>query len=172
MKKKVKKYNYIKVIVGVVFLLAAVLTGYLIYFYNSIESNKSEGHDETIKYIYDMTDIVTIDKITSFQSNELFHIATGEDTKGEKVIVFLPLEDKENFTIVPLSETISEAKIIEKWDSFCVKCTSLTTNYAMIEGEPLWELTYDDGSNRYVFDYFSLDDGEQFEQLRLYQKYR
>lgn len=172
MRKKVKQFSNVKLVVGIVLLVILVLLGYLIYMYKSIENDKTKGFDETEKHIYEVTEIVSVDKITSFQSEELFHVITGKDSNKQKLIVFLPLEDKENVTIIPYSETIPEENMIKSWNDTCKNCTSLTTNYAMINGEPLWELTYNDGSNRYVFDYFSLADGEQYEQLRLYQKYK
>lgn len=172
MKKKINQFSYFKLSISIIFFVVILLFIFFIYLYLSIEKDKTVGYDETETYIYDKTEIVTIDAITSFQSEDLFHIVTGLDANQEKFIVFLPLDEKANFTVIPFNETISEEEIIEKWQVSCEKCQSLMTNYAMIEEEPLWELTYIDESNRYVFDYFSLNDGDQFEQLRLYRKYR
>lgn len=172
MKKKVKQFSYLKLSISIILLLFMLLFIFFIYLYQSIEKDKSIGYDETETYIYDKTDIVTIEKITSFQSEELFNIVTGFDANKEKLIVFLPLEEKAALTVIPYNETTSEEKLIEDWRLTCKKCELLMANYAMIEDEALWELTYIDESNRYVFDYFSLYDGEQFEQLRLYRKYK
>ena len=42
----------------------------------------------------------------------------------------------------------------------------------MIDKNPLLEITYEDEHKRYVFVYYSLEDGSVFEQMKLNRKYQ
>lgn len=66
-----------------------------------------------------------------------------------------------------------EKETIEKqWQSNCKQCKLIATKPAFLGDTPLWELTYYDEKNRYVFDYVSMYDGSEFEKVRLKRKFK
>lgn len=172
MKINAKNINYKQLIVIGLILLMLVVIGFGIYLYNVIQTSKEGGFEQTKAIVTASTGIDKIEDIYVFQSEVLYHIVLGQTKSNEKQLVFLPVEDKDNAVVIPLDEIITEEAMIQEWQGFCSDCSNLKVNYAMIDKVPLWELTYVDETKRYVFDYFTLDEGEQFEQLRLSRKYK
>lgn len=172
MKINARNINYKQLIMIGLILMMLVVIGIGIYMYNVIQTSKESGFEQTKSIVRATTEIDKIEDVYVFQSEVLYHIVLGKTKSNEKQLVFLPIAEKDNAVVIPLDETITEEAIIQEWQGFCSDCSNLKVNYAMIDDVPLWELTYVDETKRYVFDYFTLDEGEQFEQLRLSRKYK
>lgn len=173
-----KQINYwlnwknIFILVSVFILL--FLFSYFTYTYIKIENSKVTDGEKTEQFIFKETDLTTVDSIYQFQEEESFHIIIGSDNEGNKSIVFVPVKkslSKDDLVVLSLNELVSVEQIEEEWQRECDQCTLIHSNPAMINEQPLWELTYTDHSNRYVIEYISLKDGKIYEQLRLLRKY-
>ncbi|MFC3038905.1 DUF5590 domain-containing protein [Virgibacillus xinjiangensis] len=146
-------------IIGVVF--AAVL-------YYGIQQELTETMAETEQVLLDATSLQEIDMIEQFNGSEAFHVVYGRNGEDEEKIIFYPLEGKEkNLTTIDRSEIIPKDEIADTWKNDCNECELVQIVPALVDGEELWEITYWDKSNRYVFDYVSIYDGSPYEMYRL-----
>ncbi|WP_377559121.1 DUF5590 domain-containing protein [Ornithinibacillus salinisoli] len=139
-------------------------------------NNKTEGFAETKEKVIDSTDIVEVNDIIRFHGNEYYHIVSGKTNKDIKQFVFVPItedkEKKDEYIIIDQDDILSHDSIKRDWQNNCNDCNLIKIIPAIIEENPLWEITYTDDSNRYVMDYVSIYDGSQYEQLRLRKTFK
>lgn len=146
---------------------------YALFLYHDLKESKSAGFEETEKQILDGTSITEVEKIEQFNGEEAFHVVYGENKEHEKKIIFYPLKGTEkNLTTINESEIISKKQVLDKWREQCQDCELVKIVPALVDNKALWELTYNDKSNRYVLDYLSLYDGSRFEQYRFKQMFK
>src|SRR5699024_2906457 len=166
--------NWKKILILLSGLIGVAIISYLIYLYVYIENSKVINESKTEQFILEETDMKTIEKIYQFHGEETFHIVIGKDSNNTQLYVFVPLSkklDKNNIQSYTADQFLSQEQIEKNWSKDCSGCNLLGSTPAMINKNPLWELTYKDPSNRYVITYISLEDGSIYEQLRLYRKY-
>lgn len=51
-------------------------------------------------------------------------------------------------------------------------CKLIRTTPALIDDELFWELTYINDTDKYVFDYYTIDNGQLHEQIKLLQMFK
>lgn len=170
----IKRINWKKIISVFIFILFIISIFYLIHIYRTIQHSKITHFAESENVILNETNITSIDKVYQFQAEDSYHIAFGRDDKEKEWIVFVPMKRKVTKTDLVLLESdkvLSQEQIEATWQKQCEGCTLTGSSPAMIKKKPLWELTYNDASNRYVIEYISLQDGSIYEQIRLLRKY-
>lgn len=146
---------------------------FTIVFYSQIEKRKTTGFSETKSQVLDKTEVTTINKIERFHGEDAYHIVYGQTSDGHQVFVFVPIsnESKDMLT-VDQSEIIAKEKVKSIWAEQCDDCKIKKITPGIVEDDFVWELTYIDGKNRYVFDYVSLYDGDPYELLRFKQLFK
>lgn len=147
---------------------------YSIFLFQHIEETKLNDFETTEEIIYALTDITSIHQAVHFQEATGYHIVSGIDQMNKELLVFVPLIEtvsKKDIIVVEKDTILSQEQIESKWAEKCTDCILTGSSPAMINKNPLWELTYKDESNRYVIEYISLKDGSVYEQLRLIRKY-
>lgn len=161
-----------------IILLSIIVIGLIIYiitFYKSTTNAKVENEDEIASYILDEKLLSTIEDIQDVQAEERFYIAKGVNDKKEEQLLFIPYKekiDKKEMKQFHTKELMKEEDIEAMWNENCDGCMLKKSNPSMIDGQPLWELTYFDGAGSYIIQYISLKDGKIYEQLTLNRKYR
>lgn len=172
MKKRRTDYNILKIILFLTAILIIGFLSYLFILYQQLETSKIGDYAEIEATVINSTEITTVDKITFFQEKLSYYIVTGTDEVANEYIAFLPETTGDgDIQIIETSETIPQDTMKQIWNDDCNSCKLKKMNYAKINGNILWELTYIDQKNRYVMDYFDLFDGKRFERLRLYINY-
>jgi len=152
---------------AILFLILISCFIYGVTLYNDLYDSKTAGFDETREQILNQTSITEIDKIEQFNGEKAYHVIYGENNKGEQKIIFYPLEGKEkNLTTIDATEIVSEEKMLELWKEDCESCDFINISSALIDGKALWEISYKDDKDRYVLEYFSMNDGTRYEQYR------
>lgn len=156
-------------------LLLVVILGVSLYVYltyQHIEKSKAAGFDKVEDIVLSETDVETIEEVNRFQEEEATFIAKGKDAKGKTWFVFVPqdYEDSEDILKYETADLMSPTSIEDNWASECDQCELKKSSPAMMDDEPLWELTYLDADNRYVLAYFSFEDGSEVETLKLQNK--
>lgn len=156
------------IIISVIFVLLFISgMSYGIFLYMDLNKERTAGHEETEKELLNQTNLTDIIKIENFNGEEPYHVVYGEDEDNEKQIVFYPLEGNEKtITTVDASEVISDRNMLSMWQEECNSCELVKITPALLEDDILWELVYYDEENRYVFDYRSIYDGSQYEEIR------
>ncbi|MGM8365370.1 cell wall elongation regulator TseB-like domain-containing protein [Virgibacillus sp. W0181] len=139
---------------------------YFIVLYNQMMQIKTEGYAESEKRIMNETSIVEIDKITSFHEKDAYHVVWGKTAEEVNKLAFVPLTNDDPIEIIKKSEMMAEDSIVNQWERNCNDCNFIKIVPGIVEDQPVWELTYTDKADRYVFDYLSIYDGSAYEQFR------
>ncbi|UJL48074.1 DUF5590 domain-containing protein [Virgibacillus sp. NKC19-16] len=141
---------------------------YAVFLYLDIMESKTAGVEETEEQITQATSVTEINKIEQFNGAKSYHVVFGQNEDNEEKIIFYPLEGNEKtLTTIDKSEIVTEESIINQWRNECNGCDLLNIVPALVDDTPLWEITYNDSSNRYILDYLSIYDGSRYEQYRL-----
>lgn len=158
--KRWVKWIFIFVIVALFIVLM-----YFVFLYNQIMSTKTSGYTETEKRISAETEITEIEQITSFHEKNSFHVVMGKTNETEKV-AFVPSKNDEPIEVIDKNNIISKNAIKDQWKNECKECDLIKIVPGMINDQPVWEVTYTDNYDRYVFDYLSIHNGVRYEQFR------
>ncbi|MHA6251126.1 cell wall elongation regulator TseB-like domain-containing protein [Oceanobacillus sp. CAU 1775] len=139
---------------------------YAIFLYMDLNEKRTAGFDTTKTQILDQTSITDISSIEKFNGEKSFHVIFGENAEGEEKLIYYPLEGNEKtLTIIDAEEIIPKSSIINSWEKECTSCHLIRVIPALIDEEPLWELTYYNENKRYVFKYISVYDGSTYEEF-------
>lgn len=155
-------------------VFATIVTLLLIYgciLYKSIQNDKTKGFDESRKIIFSETDITDADEMFAFYGEEAFHILFGKTNTNEEKIAFFPLDHDGGITVIDQTKIISKEAIEQTWKKRCSNCHLINIAPAMIDDQPLWEMTYKDDRAKYVIDYLSMDDGSRYERYSFKQRF-
>ncbi|WP_449353913.1 cell wall elongation regulator TseB-like domain-containing protein [Virgibacillus natechei] len=157
----------------ILILLSVSCLLYAIFLYHDVMESKTAGVEETKEQILQATSITKIDRIEQFNGADSYHVVFGQNEDNEEKIIFYPLEGNEKtLTTIDKSEVITEESIKTQWMNECNDCDLLNIVPALIDDTPLWEITYNDNSNRYILDYLSIYDGSRYEQYRLIRMFQ
>lgn len=162
-----------KNIIGLFLLLVIIAVSlYVFLTYQHIQKTKAAGFDNVENIVLSETDVESIEEISRFQEEKAIFIAKGKDAEGEMWFVFIPQDYEKDDDIEKYStkDLVSPTGIEDNWADECEDCELKKSAPAMMDGEPLWELTYLDTTNRYVLAYFSFEDGSEVETLKLQNK--
>lgn len=161
--------NWLVGTILVVVLILFTVVGFGISLYNDILTSKQQGFN-TSKQIALENDLNTIESISRYHGDRFYHVVTGESEAGEKKIVFVPVNSKKNEKIKTFSaeSLLTEEDILSSWGNSCTNCTLLGTSIAFDKDIPLVEVTYLEGENNFmVYEYFSLEDGQRYDYVKL-----
>ena len=168
-----KKNNWLfwSLVIVLIILIASFIYGVFIYL--DLKDSKTAGFEETKKQILNATSITEIEKIEQFNGEEAYHVIYGKNEKDEKKLIFYPLKGKEkNLTTINQSDIISKEQMLQEWRAQCKGCKLVKIVPALVDKKALWEITYNDQSNKYVLDYLSIYDGSRYEQYRLKRMFK
>lgn len=164
---QIKKWLYLAIL-----LFGLLLIGYLIYLYNHIQTNKTEDFVVTQERVFAETNIDHIDAIERYHDKQYYHIVYGTDAKEKEYIAFIPQTDEGEIITISKDEMLSESTIKSNWKKSCQTCQFIRLTPAIIDDEILWELTYVTQADQYVFNYYTINDGQLYEQVKLLQMFK
>jgi len=162
-----KRLSLFKLFVLVVVALLLVVCIAVAVLYKQAMNDKEKGFARASSNAIDKTELVNTNNVERFDGKKSFYIVYGKSKDGDKKIVFMPISKKDKPIIVDESNIVSKQQIINEWQNQCSRCTMIRTSAAMIDEQPLWEITYQDSSGYYVFQYSSMKDGKTAETFRL-----
>lgn len=172
--RKIRSYyqfpSWLKWILISISVLIIAFFIYSIYLYNTIQTSKETGLDESKAYAKDELNMKNITSIDRFQEEIQYHVIMGEMNDNEGVIAFIPIDDNKEPIIIKQEDALSKSEIKSNWQTNCKNCELIKISPAMLDDEPLWEITFIDEKERYVLDYVSFDDGSSYEQLQFKQR--
>ncbi|ASK63362.1 hypothetical protein CFK37_14950 [Virgibacillus phasianinus] len=153
--------------VGLILVLISCFI-YLFFLYNDIQQSRTTHYQDAKDKVLKMTEVTQIDNVTVYNGRQQFHVIFGATKNGENKIVYVPSDKKDkDLTVVDMSKIIKKQQIKNQWKEQCQNCELINITPAMEDGKPLWEVTYVDAADRYIFDYLSIYDGTRSQQLRL-----
>ncbi len=164
--------NPYKVILLVIIGMVLIIVGLFFYNFSQIEKKRNAVFDASEKLVMNETDIEDISNKYVSQEKKLYHIFIGKNKEDEELISFIHLKkenkpSKKDIKTYKTAEFISENEILDIWSQTCNQCELIKIQPAIIEENILWEITYNDADDRYVFDYYLMTDGKQYEELKL-----
>lgn len=166
-----KSYINWKRVLFIVLLFSILsLIIYVFMFYRNIIESKTVGFDEAERFVLQNTNMKLVNHIYYFQEAEGYFILHSVDDDGNGHLVFL--KDNDIFStnelyIVAETELLSADSLENELRSQCTNCKIVSSQPAMIDQVPLWELAYYDESNRYVIEYKYLKNGQTYEKITL-----
>lgn len=162
-------YKVILIVVIVIILITVIIS-----FYNlsQIKKDRNSVFDASEKLVIKETDMIDISKKYVYQEKNLYHIFIGNNKDEEELISFIHLKKETDLSSKDIktyktAEFISEKEILDNWAQTCNQCELINIQPAIIDKKILWEITYNDVDDRYVFDYYLMTDGKQYEELKL-----
>ncbi|SHF56121.1 cell wall elongation regulator TseB-like domain-containing protein [Ornithinibacillus halophilus] len=156
----------------IIILLAILLLILGIYLYREMIDNKSNGFSDAENRALQETKLTDVEKVERFHGKESYYIVFGNDESNNKLVVFVPIKNREKELLqLQEDEIISETTIIENWKSDCSSCELIKVVPGVVDEKALWELTYKDHKDNYFIEYRSIYDGKQLELLRLKNKF-
>lgn len=152
-------------VIFMLILVSCIIYGIVLY--KTIQHDKTKGYSNTEQEILNETDIVSVDQISHFYGETVYHIVIGKTANDKRKIVFVDKnEETDNIVVFDNEKMMSEENIQSLWMDECSNCELIKINPAMINKEALWEVTYKDDSQRYIIEYLSMHDGSRYEQYR------
>jgi len=162
------------VIWGIGILLLLTL-GLLLYLYLTVMQGKTETYPQSEKIAIEETPIEKVSTVYRYHGAARYDIVAGVESNGEEGFAFIPKSTSKQDTqqletsYISRQNTISKDQILSQWRNECQGCEFIEITPAMDDQKPLWELTYMDAQNRYVFDYYYMKNAKKYEQFRLKQ---
>lgn len=146
----------------ILIIISAIIYG--IFLLKTIDNDKKTGYLAAKKDMINETEIETVNEITHFYGDSVYFIAFGTTDKNEKKIAFLKnKKGKADISVIDYDKALSKKEVLAKWKDNCNKCELIKLTPAMIDNEPLWELTYLENDNRYIIDYLTMKDAKRYE---------
>lgn len=161
--------------IAIYFIILILLLGiifYGIYLYSYIESSKVSDLENTKSTMIETGQIDKVTEMYHFQDEKAYHILIGLDKNNKEKILFISMDSQNDITVIEKDKTLSGEDIEKTILQECQDCNIINITPAMVDNNPLWEITYFDEKNRYVIDYLSMLDGSRFEQLKMFRKYK
>src|SRR5699024_9737238 len=143
-------------------------------FYQEIIRQRDEGYDDAEKIALKETELADIEDTYDYVGEHHYYIFFGKSNDDKKIVVFQQENDNgnEDITLLDQEDIVSEEANIKQWEDACPSCRLMSVKPAMIDDEPLWELTYKDDKDRLVLDYRSIKDGSGYEKYRFNQMFK
>jgi len=164
-----KRLSLIKllVLIAVAFLLIVCIAVTVLY--KQTIHDRENGFAKAASKAIDQTELVSMSNVERFDGKKSYFIVYGKSKDGAKKIAFMPVSKNDKPIIIDESKALSKQQAVKEWGNECSSCTLISSTAAMIDKEPLWEITYRDQSDYYVFQYLSMKDGKTLETFRLAQ---
>ncbi|MRH42433.1 hypothetical protein GH741_07015 [Aquibacillus halophilus] len=156
--------NWLKwAVIALLVIFIGVIT-YLIDTYNEVQANRVSGFDESKEVALTETELVSIDVVSRFHGEKYYHVVLGRNDDGNIGVVYISMEDDdEEVLYFDLNSFVSEEEMLSNWRDACSGCNFLDINLAIDKEQPLWEIKYIDSKDRYVFEYYTVEDGSSYE---------
>ena len=156
-----------------VFLLVIFLcSGYL---YTLVINEKTDDYPRVETIVYEKTPINSIQSIERFHSETSYYVIWGQSEDADSLIAFIPMDNydaEQDITVISEDNIISKTDLQQAWQKDCDHCQWKKATLGVVDDEVVWEITYRDESDRYVFEYVSIVDGSTYEIFRLTQMFR
>ena len=163
-------FKWMSIVIGLLFI---ILLTYGVFLYQSIVENKQAGFSESEQLALQETDISSVDEISRYHGEIFYHVINGKTNNGDSAIAFVPVTDREEYPIVSFlsHDYLSKEDILTIWEDKCNSCQlkgiSMAIDTTINENLPLWEIKYINNNGRFVFEYFSMDNGESLSLIPL-----
>ncbi len=155
--------NWLKWLLLIVMVIGLISCAFIIWMYVHIENDKTSQFDQASKIAIQQTDLASVENVELYNGAQTVHIVHGSTSQSQGLTVLVNVKNKNILASVTDKERISKAQLKKEWMNSCSSCTFKDIRMGYEEEQAVYELTFIDDKNRYVFDYY-LPNGEKFQQ--------
>ncbi|MFC7060424.1 hypothetical protein ACFQIC_00885 [Halobacillus seohaensis] len=152
--------RWILLIIGVLFI---IMFSFLTWMYLHIEDSRTNHYDDVRNFVESENILNNIEEVVRYNGESPIYIVNGEGS-----YLFVDLEANEVLATIASKDMIG-INSAQKSVTECNECELIDTRLAYEENRPVWEVTYTDESNRYVFEYIDLENGREVQRFAFRQ---
>ncbi|WP_145997048.1 DUF5590 domain-containing protein [Halobacillus sp. Marseille-P3879] len=157
--------KWLLLILGIVII---ILTGFLTWMYLHIENSKTSQYSKAEQFALNEELLEEVNQITRYNGEVPIHILKGVSSDNEEVFIFIDLKNQQELASVSAEDMIGKSTAKSNVNQ-CTSCEFIDLQLAYEENRPVWEVTYKDESNRYVFEYLDAINGEEVQRFAFRQ---
>ena len=150
-----------------------IVLGCGIYVYSTAQNARTEGLEASEDFALENTDLETVDEVTRFNGEHVYHVVKGKQADGEDAIAYVKKSEKDPKQIIYTTDTADEQQVESSWQSACgTNCEMDDVRLGLYDDAPAWEVTFRDEQDRLGYSYYTLDGNEQLESFALSNQYQ
>lgn len=156
---------------GIIIILFIILVGAGTASIYSKALQSKQGAEEQAaqkaREAYNLTEIISTQ---TYYGSHTYYIVKAKNEKNEKVIIWVPKNDKKRDMIVKNENSgISQEKVISLVQKERNPEKIKSVRLGMENGLPLWEITYVNQDNLFTYYYVDFQTGEFLKRYSIYQ---
>jgi uncharacterized protein YpmB len=153
-----------KKIIFLIVLVSVVIVGAMIAIFLNARSPVNDKAESALKRAQEETGIASTDDVSLYNGKKSYVVITGEDSDGEKIIVWVPEKDEE-IIVKKWADGISKQSAINKLNEEEEVHQILSVKLGMESVGPVWELTYLDDNEHLNYYYLLFETGEWWRKI-------
>ncbi|MCV9888382.1 cell wall elongation regulator TseB-like domain-containing protein [Metabacillus halosaccharovorans] len=136
--------------------------------YLTARGQYEDGYEQSKQFAMEEANLKNISKINTFNSDQKYHVITAKNNENEQVYGWISNIKKERKMIVKKKTAgITKNEALESVNEEHNPSEIISVQLGMDEGIPIWEVKYQDESDRYTFDYVNFYDGKIIKHMAL-----
>ncbi|WP_343836522.1 DUF5590 domain-containing protein [Salinibacillus aidingensis] len=164
------RHRWFRLVALIFFILFLIVAGSFIYVYSTAMEGKEATFEQSRQQALQETPLEEIESIVRYNGEKAYDVAVGLSEDETKGMAFVPVEKDEEITYVQENDGISKEKITSIWKEQCQDCTMQSITPGIENGNVIWEITYKNNDNQYVFETYLFENGDLYEQVKLSKK--
>ncbi|WP_409251152.1 DUF5590 domain-containing protein [Bacillus sp. SCS-153A] len=148
-----------------VVLLTIVIIGSMIAVFLNARSPVNEKAEVALQRAQSETEIASTEDVSLYNGKNSYVVITGENTSGEKIIVWVPEKKEAEIIVKKWADGISKEAAINKLNDENDVNEILSVKLGMESVGPVWELTYLDENEHLNYYYLLFETGEWWRKI-------
>ncbi|WP_421379173.1 DUF5590 domain-containing protein [Bacillus salacetis] len=145
-------------------LLTIVVIGAMVAVFINARSPVNDRAEVALQRAEAETDIASTEDVSLYNGKKSYVVITGENTSGEKIIVWVPEKDEE-IIVKKWADGISKEAAINKLKGENDVNEILSVKLGMESVGPVWEMTYLDDNEHLNYYYLLFETGEWWRKI-------
>ncbi|EDL63374.1 cell wall elongation regulator TseB-like domain-containing protein [Bacillus sp. SG-1] len=141
-----------------------VIIGSMTAIFLNARSPVNEKAEVALQRAQSETDIASTEDVSLYNGKNSYVVITGENTSGDKIIVWVPEKDEE-IIVKKWADGISKEAAINKLNGENDVNEILSVKLGMESVGPVWELTYLDDNEHLNYYYLLFETGEWWRKI-------
>jgi uncharacterized protein YpmB len=141
-----------------------VIVGAMIAVFLNARSPVNEKAEVALQRAETETDLASTEDVSLYNGKKSYLVITGENTSGEKIIIWVPEKDEE-IIVKKWADGISKEAAINKLNGENDVNEILSVKLGMESVGPVWEMTYLDDNEHLNYYYLLFETGEWWRKI-------
>jgi uncharacterized protein YpmB len=153
-----------KKIIFLIVLVSVIILGAMAALFLNARSPVNNKAEDALKRAQNETGIASTEDVSLYNGKKSYVVITGENSDGEKVIIWVPEKDEE-IIVKKWADGISKKAAINKLNEEEEVNEILSVKLGMESVGPVWELTYLDDNEHLNYYYLLFETGEWWRKI-------